>query len=202
MPNIVNPEFPDLFLEHGIGNPWAKSSNSMAKLALRVLTDPNCPGGTHVDYRRVRIRMADRTWRRLKGADDAPGLLLRRSWRHAAVLAMEGVAELESIYGPDNVRHGVVRMTRSGEAEAGLLPEGVRLGTYFPYGEDEAVGEPPLGTLMYRTGPTTLTEAAAPALYVPERGKLYVPIKAQVLQEHIPIAELTAWTQTYNTPVV
>jgi hypothetical protein len=202
-------QFPDLFTEHPVGDPWVKPQPGVVRVLLQQFTGPNCIGGVSVDYRRIKIHpLVRNTWPRVKAtpspADRNPTIspMLRRTWRTAACIgvAMSAVAELEHAYGAENIRHGVARITRAGDTVAGLLPVHAPFGNYAPYGEEDDELDARYRTLLYRTG--RFYEVATPTLYVEPERRLFIPVKPSVLAENVPIDRVTMWTYTNNTPIV
>lgn len=197
------PDFPE-FSEYRVRNVWAAPQLGLARFVRKLLSGPVDVGGQDVDYRKVDINLRDTAdWGRFPGlsAKASPGI--RRTWRHAACLALPAalIKEVEKIYGGDdaehNVRHAVARVNSSGDVLAGPLPEGVRFGTFSPCGGEETERR----TLLCRVGPRSVLEIVTPALLLPQEGKLLVPDKVEVLDQNVHLLN-GLWTLRTGTPVV
>lgn len=198
-PHSEMPDFPEL-MEYQVGNVWGRERMGPFRFLRKLVSGPVDEGGQAVDYRKVAINLHETAvWRRFAGVEASGSPSIRRTWRHAACLAMPAalVEEVEKIYGEDEVRHAVARVNLSGDVLAGPLPEGVRFGTFSPYGESETDRR----TLLCRIGPHGVVEIATPALILPQEGKLLVPDKVEVLDDGVFLAK-SQWQGETGTPVV
>ena len=190
-------DFPEL-REYQVGDLWAKQRSDAIRYMTRLMFGPGDLGGVVVDYRKVDIGLKDvAPWPRLEGLGPQARPGMRRTWHHAACLAIPAalVEEVEKIYGADTVRPAVARVTHSGDVVAGPLPQGTTFGLFKPY-EDESEA---WRTMLCRVGPRAVIEIATPALLYGD--KLLVPDKAEVLDEFVVLDKSLWWGKT-RTPVV
>lgn len=192
-------DIPEL-MEYRVGNVWANRRTGVFRFVNRLLSAPVDSGGQAVDYRKVGVNLHDTSaWNRFSGIDMNGSPAIRRTWRHAACLAMPAalIKEVEKVCGEDNVRHAVARVNLNGDVLAGPLPEGVSFGAFNPYSEEDTERR----TLLCRIGPHSIVEVATPALILPQEGKLLVPDKVEVLDEAVYLPE-SIWQGQTRTPVV